>query len=436
MELNRGAPNGFHHAPLDLKHDTIRLILLKPKALWEQKHHGRICLNIEHHEVEKCPPYRALSYVWGPPKPQELVILNDKSFYLRLSLHHFLSMYLERILDTEYFWIDQLSIDQSNNAERNHQVAMMGDIFQAAARVVSCLGPCSAQEDLSKLEAVRIAATERRDPLELSTEESCSPNFDEDFGEILTPLTESLASATMMVHRALIQNTYWTRLWIVQEVILAGGLSFFRGPFHVARGEMEMIMDFMLKMYVPITTDYPLLIGSVLPDDANKWTNGISTVSSILRCRTHGFNWKFNIVGQFCHLSCTNPRDKIFGLMGLVVHNEAVQVDYTASLDSVFAEAFASLLAYDDVERGDDGIRGLKRTGLCKIVTEAFRYLGEINGCSEAFARDIEAYYDAWCSNKSGDRMDFLCQYLSTATIDRLLRTGIWKREIVEASSV
>jgi hypothetical protein len=47
-----------------------------------------------------------------------------------------------------YLWIDALSIDQTNNPERDHQLAIMGSIFSRAAKTIVWLG--TATEDVVK----------------------------------------------------------------------------------------------------------------------------------------------------------------------------------------------------------------------------------------------------------------------------------------------
>jgi len=45
--------------------------------------------------------------------------------------------------NTTWIWIDALCIDQQNNSERNHQVRVMGKIYEMAVEVLVWLG-CSA----------------------------------------------------------------------------------------------------------------------------------------------------------------------------------------------------------------------------------------------------------------------------------------------------
>jgi hypothetical protein len=47
---------------------------------------------------------------------------------------------------TGEMWIDQISIDQQDVEEKNHQVSMMADIYEHAETVIAWLG----EEDVSR----------------------------------------------------------------------------------------------------------------------------------------------------------------------------------------------------------------------------------------------------------------------------------------------
>lgn len=85
------------------------------------------------------PPYKALSYVWGSPVGdvpiccgvQELLITENCVAALRKIRHRMKSRML---------WVDAICINQQSLDERNHQVALMGDIYSKASEVIIWLG--------------------------------------------------------------------------------------------------------------------------------------------------------------------------------------------------------------------------------------------------------------------------------------------------------
>lgn len=116
----------FKHKPLSATVEQFRLVKLRirtdcisPTMVYEINHFSLGCP----------PPYRAISYTWGPPSPTRGILVNDAEIEIRDNLFQFLDV-LSRMPDLGgYYWIDQLCIDQTNLKERNHQVKKMRDIF-------------------------------------------------------------------------------------------------------------------------------------------------------------------------------------------------------------------------------------------------------------------------------------------------------------------
>lgn len=82
--------------------------------------------------LDSCPLYTALSYTWGPVEPSYTITLGGIDFGVRENLWNFLGQ-MRSLAETRWFWIDAICIDQSNVAERNHQVQMMWLIYTQAS---------------------------------------------------------------------------------------------------------------------------------------------------------------------------------------------------------------------------------------------------------------------------------------------------------------
>lgn len=116
--------------------DHIRLIKVMPGTM------ERICIQIEHADLRfNRPDYRALSYTWGSPSPTFNILCDGRAINIRENLYRFL-----QLLSTQdgehhsYFWIDQISIDQGNVLEKNHQVVLMAKIYRLACGITAWLG--------------------------------------------------------------------------------------------------------------------------------------------------------------------------------------------------------------------------------------------------------------------------------------------------------
>jgi hypothetical protein len=106
-----------------------------------------------------------------------------------------------------YLWIDQICIDQTSAEEKPAQIMLMKTIYGTAERVIAWMGPGNkgsheAMEYLQSrpVEQVKTSVQGSRKSSTikwLSIDPNCPP----------------------MRHFA--QQTYWTRLWVVQEVAAA-----------------------------------------------------------------------------------------------------------------------------------------------------------------------------------------------------------------------
>ncbi len=81
------------------------------------------------------PDYVCLSYTWGGNKLDHTVTFSQSRFPVPVTSSCFDALSNLRRIGIRTVWIDQLSINQANNSERNHQVQMMRWIYQEAQTV-------------------------------------------------------------------------------------------------------------------------------------------------------------------------------------------------------------------------------------------------------------------------------------------------------------
>ncbi|PMD66987.1 uncharacterized protein K444DRAFT_515540 [Hyaloscypha bicolor E] len=134
--------SGYRYSPLESS-DSIRLLQVE-NVLCTAKGRGPIRCWIRHFSLSNAPPYRALSYAWGPDSSStKKIFLNGKIVQVRRNLWEALAHIQFACFDfrtrekedvfaeenSTWVWIDALCIDQRNVEERNHQVGVMGRIY-------------------------------------------------------------------------------------------------------------------------------------------------------------------------------------------------------------------------------------------------------------------------------------------------------------------
>ncbi|KAM7216780.1 heterokaryon incompatibility HET-6 protein [Rhypophila decipiens] len=109
--------------------------------------------------------------------------------------------YLRPQSDTRIVWVDAIWINQNNRIERAQQVAKMGSIYQHCLRVVVYLGP-----DIAFMFA---ESPKRRHPDRRGLHE-----FDR-------AMNDTLATEGVTTLRKLLTRRYFSRVWVIQELVLA-----------------------------------------------------------------------------------------------------------------------------------------------------------------------------------------------------------------------
>jgi hypothetical protein len=283
-----------HQAPrscypiLDNNHEQLRLLS------FIDDHSSDIRLHLETFDLSDpntCPPYTALGYAWGQANPStdHNIFLNGEPFVVRNNLYQALLALQrcsrERVV--RYLWIDALCIDQSNVLERNHQVQLMSKIYSQACQVRVWLGN-EYEEGLRNL----------------------GRNVELDRSAL-----DAFAKAP-----------YWRRLWVLQEFELA------REVVLMAGGSVMDSDSLGLKCTKLQIDSKP---GATCDEDrTTSVLQGWDVTSRLIhRGLVVGIAPFSTLLAEYGHLECEDPRDSVYGLLGLVAPGQRVTipVDYTLS---------------------------------------------------------------------------------------------------------
>jgi hypothetical protein len=243
--------------------------------------------------------YRALSYVWGNDSVTKTILLDGQPFTVRENLWRFLHEY-RREGANGYLWIDALCIDQSSNKERNHQVAMMGQIYSAAVGVIAWLG--------------------------IKFEEPLKMMFD---GKVQSWFDKFKLISTC---------DYWSRLWIVQEFILGQNVEVWSATARID-GDVFWLAWFVTckrtsagRKHHPPSLEH--FLDLLLIRSASRTLNNGNELSSAIDS-----DMVFRFFG---HTKCSDPRDRIYGLLGIMNPVEmrifSIYPNYSQSKSMLFVE--------------------------------------------------------------------------------------------------
>ena len=148
---NTTQPQQYEHYALDLRasQQCIRLLDILPDRL-----DGTVrCSLLPEKQVALTDAtkqsYVAISYECGDPESaKHNILINNKGFTVLDNLHTLLVNLQGRYADGKQdLWIDAISIDQTNLAEKHHQVQLMKAIYKKAHHVLCWLGPAGDRSD-------------------------------------------------------------------------------------------------------------------------------------------------------------------------------------------------------------------------------------------------------------------------------------------------
>ncbi|CAN9258810.1 unnamed protein product [Alternaria alternata] len=154
--------------------------------------------------------YEALSYVWGQEEDPEFIVLCESRFAITRNLAEALR-YLRYTDRGRVLWVDAICINQCDGKEKEAQLLSMHWVYQSAKKVIAWLG---LPDKFSRSAFSTMTMTER---LERHGWESVSAAGSVEISKGVA-VTEADAFAMLM------DRPYWSRAWVVQEMMSAQSL--------------------------------------------------------------------------------------------------------------------------------------------------------------------------------------------------------------------
>ncbi|KAL8888776.1 MAG: hypothetical protein Q9215_003839 [Flavoplaca cf. flavocitrina] len=269
---------------------------------------------------------QALSYVWGNPEIRLPIKLGKRSVSITVNLESALRhlRYEDR---PRRMWIDALSINQADNIEKGHQVALMRQIYRGSAEVIVWLGASNEGELAFEVLSELVANPDQHLDLDLA------PHLDE-------KLMDRSHIDTLL---GLGDNDVWRRMWIVQECTMAQKLEFVWGSKSIkgatlleALGHITRHGRSCCSKLIHSEEDHPLRPffisdGNIKGRDFKDYRARFSASEIDL----------LDAMGTFRLQRAFDSRDKIYGLLGLAMgqYKDFLEPDYTLPVEQVYEAA-------------------------------------------------------------------------------------------------
>ena len=352
-----------------LNHSEFRLIrFVIEEDGGVQDNENLICLEMKQVPLSDKPLYHALSYAWGNTARTWVILLNGATFHVTQNLGVALQRF-ERDRSLEWFWVDAVCINQNNDEETSQQVQNMRQIFENAQAVFAWLGrPVAGSVELMRSlqrESKRLIehAWTRLQEDQGGAEEL--PNLDilpsnrlwPIFQPVVSLLNEhSIFSARIVTQLSLtsshdgpfppeimldfLRRQLWTRVWILQEFAVAQDL-------YLVCGEAKLKYIYFLVIYYLYFFLFYQDQGrnENLGERSIELADRVAALFPVFFHTTSAMKQQLSsplqeLLVSIYRLGATDPRDRIFALLGL--SNDAqllgIRADYSKSYSVMCVE--------------------------------------------------------------------------------------------------
>ena len=323
--------NDFQYVPLESPERQFRLLSVLPSPDGNQ---ARYRLDTYILGGSRTPHFYAISYEWGPEHPLHEIIIDDKVFKIRSNLKDCLERFGSGYEGFRQVWIDAICIDQNNKPERNEQVKIMGQIYSSAMLVLAWFGK-QAPANGTLTEAVSClqdwqASQECRTLLEHGKTLGYQATRPQ---RATPPALLSLAEPYGSMWRCLMdlcQRTYWTRLWIVQELVKAKELLLMWGDEQISWNVLSAAFHTIQLNNLYIRTSEARfapwdVIARSAPFQVWHQRDGTKPERTLLE-----------LMETYHSSDCSVPHDKAYALTGISTDAHLLQVDYDKSLPDLY----------------------------------------------------------------------------------------------------
>lgn len=282
------------------------------------------------------PPYKAISYAWGDPSNTEVVsiIQENRMGWLKIpvNLSHALRAIQHRT-EPVLVWVDSICINQKDSREKTQQLSQIRDVYNKAEQVIIWLG----LEKDDSAEAHQLLHGLAHAKLQLGHDTNLS----------------SVVS--------LFDRDYWSRLWVVQEILNARDIvvqcGFLQLPwddYTQASRLFQAERDTLVKIpaLVPGSYDFTRLITSQhrLSPLQILIYHGPASISHIQEARELYSDDSLSCLLHLLRLSrsklASDPKDRVYGLLGLLPDEvrSKLRVDYLLHVKDIYVDVAEVLL--------------------------------------------------------------------------------------------
>ncbi|KAL7919896.1 heterokaryon incompatibility domain-containing protein [Trichoderma austrokoningii] len=291
--------------------------------------------------------FEALSYVWGIPTPANDIVCDNRKRKVGRNLYNALERL--RLPDTDrVLWIDALCINQGDNKEKTQQVRIMGEIYTRARRVLIWLGNGDDVQKGVGLLTSKPANEKHADwsplrpvftnPLFIQAQSlliwlGFEGAVNMGVAKLEKPQSPTKFDWSLLI--PVVQSPWFTRVWCIQELVLASN------PMIVTRDSMiswDKFARAVLELRRQFNT-YRMKTSHQGNESIENFyfLHDMREKHKMRRKKRHSLLELLFLTRGF---QATDPRDKLFALIGLAGDVLSSDWEVTPNYDLSVAEVY------------------------------------------------------------------------------------------------
>ncbi|KAL6154977.1 hypothetical protein ACJQWK_00882 [Exserohilum turcicum] len=329
------------YQPLDTTRDEFRLLRIEPSHDFDN------IISCQLFTVSRAdkPSYCTLSYEWGDKTVTKPMLANG----IIVQVTRNLEAALRRIRQSNpkvVIWVDAVCINQHDIVERNSQVAMMGKLYSETTLTYAWLGEDndgSAQNAFQFIRSYFGHFSKRVEDIDNFILKMTKNIYDDAYFEARDQVMDNLQNGKLALDMFKFHDiskvslrTYWFRTWVQQELILSPRVVLISGPAAISFNLMVVfsLLIFVVRSHVMQRTEPAYeTISNMLP----------SHFAGILQLAMVDVTSFVSVLSSLQKCVATNPRDHVYGILGIYEGAMTVAIDYDKPVAQVFVDLVHSL---------------------------------------------------------------------------------------------
>lgn len=353
----------------DARH--IRLLRLEAGAVHDDIVFEAFKASLNDFDPNETPQFAALSYAWGTSPADHSISCNGETFWVSRNLCNALR-HIRWPDGPRIIWADAICINQSDLAEKNVQVPLMGEIYRRSLTAV-WLGVPDESEDggtvIALLKVLALAGSRTRDE-DNNVIDDWERELIQALGDSGVTLQNALSLPWTAIY-AFLCRPWFTRVWVNQEIALGHTTTAYVGNETIEVIALELAISTIttledMMMSVSHSPDQQELRSAWLDIRAEHRKDLIIAYNTV---RSHSLLNRApmlcrdgRIIRSVARCLARDPRDYIYGMISVLDDPHAHSVDYAKSVTEVYADfawhcikTYQNLLIFNDrsAQRGD-----------------------------------------------------------------------------------